>query len=414
MARPKKVTTEDAGELMVSVESYTRTRDSVIVSLSNLQAGLAHVQSGLNELLRAYLEHTNSVIAGEDGVLEKLNLGKEIAATANATIEAASTANGIAQAISAADKDKTEAAAEKPGKGTKRKREKKEKDPNAPKKPLTAAFLYAQTARPIVRGDLEAALGPDQKLEPNAVNLEVNKRWNEMTEEDKETWRQSYRDSMEQWKEEMKTYTASKGVAAADLHDDDEEEAEAEVEVEAVAESDDSSGDDEPAPAKAPSPPVKTPRANKRQKIAEKPAVNGAAQPVVAAASPIPLPRSTSTVAHPSSVTETPAKKEKKKKEKAAPQAIAPAPAAAAKETSPDEGSKKKTKSSRSTRNNEPEASADKENVAAPEKEKKKRERKRKLYPEPNDTADNAENAALLSLRHKSLLTDDYLLSPLK
>jgi hypothetical protein len=151
-----------------------------------LQAGLAHVQSGLNELLRAYLEHTNSVIAGEDGVLEKLNLGKEIAATANATIEAASTANGIAQAISAADKDKTEAAAEKPGKGTKRKREKKEKDPNAPKKPLTAAFLYAQTARPIVRGDLEAALGPDQKLEPNAVNLEVNKRWNEMTEEDKE------------------------------------------------------------------------------------------------------------------------------------------------------------------------------------------------------------------------------------
>jgi hypothetical protein len=29
MARPKKVTTEDAGELMVSVESYTRTRDSV-------------------------------------------------------------------------------------------------------------------------------------------------------------------------------------------------------------------------------------------------------------------------------------------------------------------------------------------------------------------------------------------------
>lgn len=167
----------------------TYSHQQVIVSLSNLQAGLSHVQSGLNELLRAYLEHTNSVIAGEDGVLDKLTLGKEIAATANATIEAASTtANGIAQAITAAaaDKDKPEAAVEKPGKGTKRKREKKEKDPNAPKKPLTAAFLYAQTARPIVRGDLEAALGPDQKLEPNAVNLEVNKRWNEMSEEDKE------------------------------------------------------------------------------------------------------------------------------------------------------------------------------------------------------------------------------------
>jgi hypothetical protein len=164
----------------------TYSHEQVIVSLSNLQAGLAHVQSGLNELLRAYLEHTNSVIAGEDGVLDKLSLGKEIAATANTAIEAASsTANGIAQALAAGDK--TDAAdAGKPVKGTKRKREKKEKDPNAPKKPLTAAFLYAQTARPIVRGDLEAALGPDQKLEPNAVNLEVNKRWNEMPAEDKE------------------------------------------------------------------------------------------------------------------------------------------------------------------------------------------------------------------------------------
>ncbi|KAF3002367.1 hypothetical protein E8E13_000318 [Curvularia kusanoi] len=410
MARTKKPSADDAGELMVSVESYTRTRDSprlsvehavtspttrrdsppiapaippkntaktyshqqVIVSLSNLQAGLAHVQSGLNELLRAYLEHTNSVIAGEDGVLDKLSLGKEIAATANTAIEAASsTANGIAQALTASEKADD---AGKPVKATKRKREKKEKDPNAPKKPLTAAFLYAQTARPIVRGDLEAALGPDQKLEPNAVNLEVTKRWNEMPEEDKETWRQSYRDSMEQWKEEMAAYQASKGSAVVPIEDDDEA---SEAEVEIAAESDSSDEDEEPAPAKAPSPPVKTPRANKRQKLAQNPAVNGVAAPVIPAASPIPLPRSTaSAAATPTAATaETPAKKERKKKEKAdkpAPQAIAPAPA---KEASPEEAAKKKTKSSRSTRNNEAE---EKENVAQPEKEKKKRERKRK------------------------------------
>ncbi|KAJ4330490.1 hypothetical protein N0V95_010046 [Ascochyta clinopodiicola] len=395
MARTKKPSADDAGELMVSVEVYTRTRDSVIVSLTNLQAGLTHVQNGLNDLLRAYMEHTTSVIAGEDGALDKLQLPPNITATANAAIEAASsTANGIAQAMTSGDK--TEAAAEtgKPGKGIKRKREKKEKDPNAPKKPLTAAFLYAQSARPIVRGDLEAALGPEQKLEPNAVNLEVNKRWNEMPEEDKEvstdctpiaaqtltarqTWRQSYRDSMEQWKEEMAAYTAKNATAAIDLHDDDEaSEAEAEIEIEAAADSDASSEDEEPAPAKAPSPPIKTPRANKRQKTAQNAAVNGATAPIVAAASPIPLPRSTSTAAPPVPVAETPAKKERKKKEKPAPQPIAPAPA---KETSPDEGSKKKTKSGRSTRNNEIELTVqDKENVAAPEKEKKKRERKRK------------------------------------
>ena len=46
----------------------------------------------------------------------------------------------------------------------------------------------------------------------------------------RQTWRQSYRDSMEQWKEEMAAYTAKNASAAADLHDDDEaSEAEAEV-----------------------------------------------------------------------------------------------------------------------------------------------------------------------------------------
>ncbi len=166
-----------------SAKTYSHLQ--VIVSLTNLQAGLTHVQNGLNDLLRAYMEHTTSVIAGEDGALDRLQLPPSITASANAVIEAASsTANGIAQAINSSDKPEAADAAKV--KGTKRKREKKEKDPNAPKKPLTAAFLYAQTARPIVRGDLEAALGPDQKLEPNAVNLEVNKRWNEMPEEDKE------------------------------------------------------------------------------------------------------------------------------------------------------------------------------------------------------------------------------------
>ena len=189
---------EDSKTPTVASENTAKTysHQQVIVSLSNLQAGLTHVQNGLNDLLRAYMEHTTSVIAGEDGALDKLQLPPNITSTANAAIEAASTtANGIAQAITASDK--TEAAAEtgKPVKGTKRKREKKEKDPNAPKKPLTAAFLYAQTARPIVRQDLEAALGPDQKLEPNAVNLEVNKRWNEMPEEEKEVSDQSARGS---------------------------------------------------------------------------------------------------------------------------------------------------------------------------------------------------------------------------
>jgi transcriptional regulator HMO1 len=152
------------------------------VSLSNVQKGLAHVQNGLNDLMTAYIKHTASVLAGEDGTLEGLELPSDVADTANSAMAAATFAinNAVAHA------NATPANAPDAGKGKKRKREKKEKDPNAPKRPLTAAFLFIQAARPVVKRDLEAELKPGEKLEPNAVNMEVNKRWNEMPETEKE------------------------------------------------------------------------------------------------------------------------------------------------------------------------------------------------------------------------------------
>jgi hypothetical protein len=148
------------------------------MALTNLQQGLSHVQNGLTDLLRAYMAHTTSIIDGGAATLENLQLPPHIAASANATIDAAQTA--IAQATQPQAAPAPEAGKKK------RKREKKERDPNAPKRPLTAAFLFGQSARPIVRKDLEEALGPGEKLEPNAVNIETTKRWNEMSEETKE------------------------------------------------------------------------------------------------------------------------------------------------------------------------------------------------------------------------------------
>lgn len=150
--------------------------DQVIVSLSNLQDGLSHVQNGINDLLRAYMNHTSSILAGESGQLDSLQVPlNALEGGANAAAAAATGAK-LAAALTGAGGDSKR----------KRKREKKERDPNAPKRPLTAAFLYSQHARPIIRRDLEAQLPPDGKLEPNAVNLEVTKRWNEMPEDEKE------------------------------------------------------------------------------------------------------------------------------------------------------------------------------------------------------------------------------------
>jgi hypothetical protein len=162
--------------IQIEPQAHKHEFRQVIMSLSNLQAGLTHVQNGLNELLRAYMQHTASVLAGEN-IAETLQLPSHITTTANAAIEAASTAaNALTSAVTGAA----------PSKPLKRKREKKVKDPNAPKRPLTAMFLYASAAREIVKNDLAAALGPDEKIQPNAVNLEITKRWNEMADEDKE------------------------------------------------------------------------------------------------------------------------------------------------------------------------------------------------------------------------------------
>ncbi|KAF1914345.1 hypothetical protein BDU57DRAFT_519290 [Ampelomyces quisqualis] len=371
---------EETGELMVSIEQYTRTRDSVILALTNLQTGLTGVQNGLNDLLRAYMQHTHSIVAGEDVDFERLQLPASIAATANAVMEAATATHSVGQAITGSSQTVEGATADRIIK--KRKREKKIKDPNAPKKPLTAAFLYAQTARPIVRADLEASLGPGQALEKNAVNLEVTKRWNELAEDEKERWKASYRSSLEDYKVEMAEYVANAGGKVADVHVDEDmsDEGEAEIEVEAevaTIDSDASSSDEEEAViTKAPSPPAKTPRPNKRQKTAAA-AANAAIAPMSSnnTTTPVSVPGGRPAALLASTEAPATAKKDIKKKAKAA-ASIAPAPASSV-EPMPEEASKttKKFKTGRSTRNAE--VDVDKENAATltQDKEKKKRDR---------------------------------------
>ncbi|EMD59523.1 hypothetical protein COCSADRAFT_175386 [Bipolaris sorokiniana ND90Pr] len=378
MAPPTKKK-EATGDLMISTAEYKKTRDSVIASLHNLQAGLIHVQHGITDLLTNYRKHCASVLGGEEGEIPPFN---DVAAVAASVMEAGRNAvDETKQVLAPVDKS-AEAS-----KGKKRKREKKEKDPNAPKKPLTAAFLYHQHARPIVKADLEAALPPGGQIEKNAVQLEVNKRWNELPEEEKEQWKASYRNSMEEYKAELAEYIANKGIKATELVEEDEGSDDADIEVEVgAADSDASSEDEEEAPAKAPSPPAKTPR--KRQKTT--PAVNGNSAPIPIApaatnSTPVPLPNArTSQAPAPAPTTtaaaETPVKKDtKKRKEKAAPQPIAPAPASSHEdEPAPEETvtTKKKTKSSRSTRNTE--ADGDKENAALEKAEKAEKAGKEK------------------------------------
>lgn len=116
-------------------------------------------------MITVYLRHSASVLDGNSGALEDLKLEGQIGAPINATGEAS-------------------APPEK--KRGRPKKDKKDKDPNAPKRPLTAAFLYSQQARAIVKEEFDSRLKPGEKLEGNAVNHELNRRWAEMPEDEKE------------------------------------------------------------------------------------------------------------------------------------------------------------------------------------------------------------------------------------
>lgn len=160
------------------------TPTQVLMALASVQKGLHNVSNNLNELMHAYIKHTASVLSGEDGALEGLQLSESAQHMIDEADLATKSVANLTRSLSTAHAATTADA--EPGKSKKRKREKKIKDPNYPKRPLTAAFLFAQSARPIIRKDLENELPPGAKLEPNAINLEVNKRWNEMAAEDKE------------------------------------------------------------------------------------------------------------------------------------------------------------------------------------------------------------------------------------
>jgi hypothetical protein len=119
--------------------------------------GLTTLIAAINELVRAYIQHTNQLLSGGVNSLDTYAISNFLN-TANTAVQTA--AEGVGK-----------------GKG-RHKKPRKEKDPNAPKRPLTAFFLYSGSARPIVKADNPDAPAAD-------VNAEILRRWKAISDEDK-------------------------------------------------------------------------------------------------------------------------------------------------------------------------------------------------------------------------------------
>ncbi|KAH0551700.1 hypothetical protein GP486_007081 [Trichoglossum hirsutum] len=186
MARGKKAEEKaketDAATIQISVDDFVRTRDAVVTGLSTLQAAV-------QDLSRAYIIHTNTVLGRAPGTsLDLMPFVKPLGE------------NGPPAVRPTTPEPKSNAAVVE-----EKKKRKREHDPNAPKRPLTPYFLYMQSARPIIANDL----GEGSK--PGAVSAEGTRRWTEMPEVEKQMCKKAYAENLAKYQEKVAEYKAGNG-----------------------------------------------------------------------------------------------------------------------------------------------------------------------------------------------------------
>ncbi|KAL3463378.1 high mobility group box domain-containing protein [Aspergillus heterothallicus] len=227
---PKDDSKSKDGTVTVNIEEFTKTRDSVLASLAQLQAAAF-------ELSRAYINHTNTVL-GQD------TPNVDLAAFTNITASLRESGLlGPSVATAAAGDDK-------------RKRKRAKPDPNAPKRALTPFFLYMKHNRQTIAAEMG-----DKAKRNKDVSDEGTRRWAAMPDSQKEIWKKMYADNLATYREQVAAYKAGK--ADGDDHEKDQAANQLQGDVEAAQASADESSESEsedeeevsPEPVKEPTPP---------------------------------------------------------------------------------------------------------------------------------------------------------------
>ncbi|KAH8700547.1 hypothetical protein BGW36DRAFT_374386 [Talaromyces proteolyticus] len=259
MSRKNEAKAKDA-IVTVNIDDFTRTRDSVIVSLASLQ-------SAVSDLSRAYINHANTVLnRGPVGI--ESSLGSGLAGGLASTLLENGLLAGLPRHVSPHE-GKVE--------GEKKKRKRVAHDPNAPKRALTPYFLYMSHNRAAIAEEM----GSDAK--PKDVAEEGTKRWAEMPESEKGVWKKLYADNLAVYRAKMQAYKAGLAPPEDDNATADIQLQQSVAAAEAEAEESSSSGgeeedgdEDESSPEpKEPTPPP----SGKRRRVGGK--ANTASSPVV-------------------------------------------------------------------------------------------------------------------------------------
>ncbi|KAK5171192.1 uncharacterized protein LTR77_004336 [Saxophila tyrrhenica] len=351
------------GQKMVSVDvnEFIRTRDALASAYLNLS-------SSFERAVKAYLDHTQVVLNGDS----TLNVGHMLAPfgglgaygnPAQVASAALQHNGGMAPEV------KSEEPPEKKGR---KKRTYKARDPNAPKRPLTAYFRFLQDVRGKIGEELQS--DPDKYKEistgnPGDISRIATTKWNQLSEDEKAPYKQAYQDELKGYSVLAEEYNKSKedaegevdvpGVSAPDpkpqvtettaagaAEDDDDQSSDSDTDSE--------SDEEEAAPApppKATTPPKKSSmKKNKTPATAAPPTFSSINAPAAAPASSPTRKRKTD-----ASETEDSSKRGRKSKktvtagsDQVAPTAQMAAPAASSPEAVAEGGKKKKDRKKKS------------------------------------------------------------------
>jgi hypothetical protein len=231
------------------------------------------LSSSVDRAVKAYIDHTNVILSG-DASLAALDVSmlqqpfNELAAPQLAQLALAyqqSESNGAP-------------VAEVDGK---KKRNYKPRDPNAPKRPLTAYFRYLQEQRgPAAEEMAKSANGPGK---PGDISKAVTERWKAMSEAEHAPYKEAYQRALKDYEREVAAYKSTA-----------DDEAEAQVNGAADEEESDAKPVMPPPPPKVASPEVKkTPKSAMKKKKDAKAAEDVPATPQFSSINPsVPIPSS--------------------------------------------------------------------------------------------------------------------------
>lgn len=83
-----------------------------------------------------------------------------------------------------------------------------DRDPNAPKKPLTVFFAYSAYLRQLLKEDREEkGLAP---LSSTEITQEISKKWSELSDRDKEDWKEAYQQELDKYHTVKEKYLEAK------------------------------------------------------------------------------------------------------------------------------------------------------------------------------------------------------------